>query len=453
MRRSIDGVTKDNKDRQRVEQRMKAMREYERRLRKETKDKLGSIHIGKRRLRLNQELIIKEYRFLEAKKNEQDLEAAIQQLLKKSGNNSAMLLEARALEAEIKNNRDMFFRLVNRIYELEAASKAPLRVSIEARARKPESPASSNIKKLLLVCVAISFGSIGAFFLVIEYFDNRIRSPKDVIHALGHPPSWPISRAPADVPFSCVLNRARTSPCAKALRSLANNLLREHESHQSQVFLFTSVDNKSGTTGILANTAKALVYYTPRILVMDGILPNFGPQELEPSTQEVEANNINSLDIEEFFKRWIKHDAKTGVDVMSSFFPKKPESYNSRLFREILKNARRDYDFICVDSAPVLKTDFTEHLVASSDVAVLIAQGDSTLYRDLRQTAEILIRMEIAAIAPVLNWGGVKNMPWFEKYLDLIPARLRLFGYRPPPPLKKKGNNSADKKGIEEQDD
>lgn len=445
MRGTIDGVTVDNLDRKRVEQRMKAMRDYEKRLRKETRDTLSDIHYGKRKLRLNQELIIKEYRFNQAKRNEEELEKEINQLIEMSGKNSAMLLQARSLELDIKHDRDKLFRIDNRIYELETESKAPLRVTIETRARTPESPAGSNIKKLLTACVALAFGSIGGLFLVIEFFDNRIRGPKNIIHALGHPPSWPISRAPDGVDFGCVLNRAPTSACSKAIRSLANKLLREHEDHGSQVFLFTGVDQGNGTTSILVNTSKALAYYTPKILVIDGHLPTSYSPENGQDFNHSEVNDINTLDIERFFMDAVKHDAKTGIDLLTSFFPNRPDSYNSRLFREILSIAKKEYDFICVDSGPVLLDDFTEHIAVNADVAVLIILGDSTLYRDLRRTAEVLIRLEIPAMAPVLNWGGIKKKPWFEKYLDNAPAILKGLRYRPPGLKKKKEKNRKDK--------
>ena len=72
----------------------------------------------------------------------------------------------------------------------------------------------------------------------------------------------------------------------------------------------------------------------------------------------------------------------------------------------------------------------TEYLAARSDAALLIIQGDSTTYKDLRRAAEILVGLEIPALAPVLNWGAPKIDRWYEKYLDAVPEKIRNFKFR-----------------------
>jgi Mrp family chromosome partitioning ATPase len=416
MRKSIDGVTTENEDRKRVESRMKAMRNYEKKLRIETRANIDSIVYGKRELELSQAIISKENIYLESLKNEADVQSALSKALETSGQNSAALLHGKSLDTELEHDRELLFRLDTRIHELEAESRAPLRVTIESRAREPQSPVGSNIKKLLLLCVAFSFGSVGFIFLIIEFFDNRIQSPKNIIHALGHPPTWPISKAPEGIPFSSVLTDAAESVTAKALRSLATRLYREHEERQAKTFLFSAIDHSSGTSEITHNTAQALAYQSAKVLVIDTNLQEAGGQSSN-SLQTGLIPDGNPLEL-------IRHDTGRGYDILASFMPESADQHASRMLNTLLTQAREQYEFICIDAGPILQCDLTEYLAINSDVAVLITQGDSTLYRDLRRAAEILLRLEIPALAPVLNWGGIKNKPWFEKYLDAIPEQF-----------------------------
>lgn len=417
MRSSIDGVTEENYDRKLVEQRMTAMREYEDKLRRETRDNISNVIHGKRDLELKQSLIKKENKLLEAQASEQDFREALAEAKEMSGRNSSALLKGTSLETELEHARDLLFRIDTRIHELEAESRAPLRVTIESAAKEPLQPAGSNIKKLLMFCVAASFGSVGGAFLLLEFFDNRIRSPKHIADALGHPPTWPISRSPAGVLFENVLSDGSQSAAAKSIRSLATRLYREHEENGARIFLFTAVDPRSGTTGIVFNCAQALAYQSAKVLVIDTNLQDW-EMSAEQAAEWGEEHDIDPLEA-------IQHDSKRGIDYLVSFMPRKSTRHTSRLLNRFLEEVRSEYDFICIDSSPVLQCDMTEYLAIHSDAAVLIVQGDSAIYRDVRHSAEILVRLDIPALAPVLNWGGVRTRPLYEKCIDAIPGMLR----------------------------
>jgi succinoglycan biosynthesis transport protein ExoP len=422
LRGSIDGVTQDNFDRQLVEQRMEAMRDYEKTLREETRNTIDSIVYGKRDIELQQSLIKKHNRYQEALASEQQIMEALSEAEDASGSNSSALLHGASLKTDLDHARDLLFRIDTRIHELEAEARAPLRVTIESLAKEPKNPAGSNIKKLLMACVALSFGSVGGAFLLIEFFDNRIRSSKAIIQALGHPPTWPISAAPSGVAFNSVLSTAPTSATSKALRSLATRIYREHEERQAQIFLFTAVDSCSGTTEITHNTAQALAYKSSQVLVVDATVQQWDTAEGEIGQEDCE-DPCDPL-------KAIQHDHERGVDYLVSFMPLKPDRFTARTLNRLLKEARKHYNFICIDSAPVLQSDLTEHLAANSDVGILIIQGDSSEFRAVKQSAEILVRLDIPALAPVLNWGGKKIQPWFEKYLDAIPEKLRNYRHK-----------------------
>ena len=92
--------------------------------------------------------------------------------------------------------------------------------------------------------------------------------------------------------------------------------------------------------------------------------------------------------------------------------------------RELLVEAKKEYDFVCIDALPILQSSLTEHFAISSDIITLICLGDSSRFNDLRLAAELLIRLEVPAIAPVLNFGGNKKTQSLDELFDNPPAFL-----------------------------
>lgn len=415
MRGSIDGITAKNDDRKKIEQRMVAMREYESKLRSETRDTVKTIVYGKRDLDIKKTLILKENNYKEALANEKRLVIELTNAQKMSGHNSTLLLKGKGLETELTHDRNLLFRIDTRIHELEAESRAPLRVNIESFAKDPENPAGSNVKKLLMVCVAISFGSVGGFFLLLELTDDRVRSPKNIIHALGHPPTWPISRTPPGVSFDSVLRNGSSSVTAKAIRSLATRLYREYENSDARIFLFSGVEKENGTSSIVKNIAEAFAFQSDKVLILDINMKK--PEDSDTTLGD-------NLSDDPLYS--LQHDEKRGVDYLVLLNNGLSTRQISKGYNTVLEKAREKYDFICIDAAPILQSDLTEHLATKSDVATLIIQGDSTTYSRLRHSAEIFVRLDVPAIAPVLNWGGPKDKAWFEKYIESLSRMLGL---------------------------
>ncbi|NTV93220.1 MAG: hypothetical protein HGA72_08165 [Chlorobiaceae bacterium] len=73
----------------------------------------------------------------------------------------------------------------------------------------------------------------------------------------------------------------------------------------------------------------------------------------------------------------------------------------------------------------MLESDMTEFMALFVDIVALISLGESTRYRDLRRAAEQLVRLDIPAIAPVLNWGGNKRIVTIDKLLANPPGLLK----------------------------
>jgi succinoglycan biosynthesis transport protein ExoP len=422
MRASLDGITKNNPDRVYVEQRMGAMRSYENQLRHEVHDKAKTIINGKRTYDLESELLSTQKKVETAKAAEQEVLTALATNQEQAAAISKGMLDGAALKQELDHNRDLKFRIDTRIHELIAEGKAPLRVSIESRARMPLAPTNSNTKKLLFLCFFAAFGLVGGGLLIYDFFDNRIRSSLSVEKALGHPPTWPISATPAEVPFYRLLTLSPNLQAAKAIRSLAVRLIREKTENGAKVFLFTGVERGAGCTGIILNCAQALTGLAPKVLVMEGNLENPELSRLSHTEghQSSQGNALVGLTPD---GQAVVHDPERGIDLLPAAKGTLDQPARRRLL-EFIQQARTHYDAICIDSDAILKCDLTEYFAVQADVVVLISQGDSTNYRDLRRAAEILVRLEVPAIAPVLNWGGQKRDMWIDNKLAKLPITL-----------------------------
>lgn len=433
MRTKLDGLSADNFDRIYIEKRMSAMREYEKKMTDEVRTLAEQTVYGKREYELNLRMIEEQSRYDTLKAAAKKLSSSLATAKQEAALNSARMITGEQLHAELTHMRDLLFKYESRINELVVQSNAPSRISIATSAYPPSSPAGNNAKKLLMVCIVLPYGMMFTFFFLLEFLDNRITSPKNIIHALGSPPSWPISKVELkeDTPFHELTLMDSESVSAKALRSLAIRIFKDHRANGSRIFLFSGINEGNGTTDILLNVAQLLGTLLPRVLIIEGITQKQSPlkyrlyapedhptiasarQLIENSPKSNDTMPNHQAKLLTQLDEIIFHDGLRGIHALFASETSNIHD-NPQTFGKILEIVNNSYDLILVDSSPVMQNDFTEYLSIFADVLVLVIQGNRSLYKDLRRVAELFIRQEIPAVIPVLNWGGTESLGMFE---------------------------------------
>jgi len=416
MRSSLDGLTEANLERKYTEERMKSMRQYELDMTEEVRKLARKVMYGKREYELEKKLIEAKSKYDSIKTSMEDISSKLAAAKTEAGDNSERLIVGEQIQAELWHMRQLLFGYEKRINELVVQANVASRVSISAKARKPTSQSGSNAKKLIMVCLVLPFGLITFVLLVFEFLDNRITSPKNIVSALGYPSTWPISRAPEGIAFSRVTLDAHESVTSKALRSLALRLHRDAARNDTKLFLFNGVDSQSGTTEIILNTAHHLGQMLPSVLVIEATSSHPTLRKLldvppdQPGFSEVLTGKVN-------LEEAIYTDFERNVNFIFSSEPAYALEA-SLVFQSVLKEVRNNFDMILIDSTQIMKSDFTEYLGMHSDVVIMVIQGDRTLYRSVREIAQLFMRLEVPAMASVLNWGGAKYTTRFEKFLE-----------------------------------
>ena len=422
MRSSTDGLTKNNPDRIYIEERMNAMHEYEKKQRNELNKNAHKILYGIRDFGLNKDLITATNDFERTKTVEEKVNAELKNAHDESIKTSVGIHIGESLEAELKHKRELLDHIDTRIQELEVEGKAPLRLSIESAARKPDQAEGSNINKLFMIFFSVSFGSVGGVFFAYDYFDNRIRRAKDIQQALGYPPACIIPKSTDNIPFHQLISLAADNDTSKAIKSFGVKLTLEKAESNAAIILFTGVDGDSGCTSLSLNTAEALSTLAPKVLLIEANIADPALRKITGLSSE--PNGFSDfLNSTEPWKNFIVSSSMYNFKIMHAGNTMIGNISQHRI-KELLELAKTEYDYICIDCAPVLHSDLTEHLALFSDIVVLISVGESTLFNDLRSAAELLVHLKVPAIAPLLNWGGLKRSISIDKLLEKQPEIL-----------------------------
>jgi len=423
MRSTTDGLTPKNPDRIYVEQRMDAMKNYATKLHDEIRSTAKSVLYGKRNLDIQTQLVHAKADFEKTKKAELKIKEELDKNLKESKRVSIGIHKGESLSEFLKHKRGMLDMLDTRITEIEIENKAPLRISIESLARTPKAPLKSNTKNLLMTFFLSAFAIVGGAFFLYEYLDDTIRRPLDIERALGYPPTQTISDIDKERDGEQHLSIAPDDFKAHKIGSLAIKFCSEKEQDNTRIILFTGIEKGVGSSAIAFSCAKALSKIAPKVLMIDG---DIEVQEAE-NDSEFQLNLPGLCDYLYNGGSWKDYIISTpgdNIDMMyAGNITAKP--IPRQLIKNLLYEVKKEYDFICIDSASLLKSHLTEHLAIYSDIVALVCLGDSSKYKNLRHSAELLIRLGVPGIAPILNFGGIKQTLSIEELFDNPPKFIK----------------------------
>ena len=422
MRSTTDGLTEANPDRIYVEKRMNAMQQYEKKQRKELRNTANGITLGKRKLDMQKSLIQAKYDFEKSTKTVEALKTELEKNIKESQRISIGIHKGEYLTASWKHNQDLLDMLERRSAEIEIERKAPLRISIESLAREPKFPVSSNTNKLLMMLLGIAFCVVCGPFVVYEFLDNTIRRPEDIKQALGCLPTQTIVKVKKQKGDAQELNLGTDEFQVQAIGTLCAKLFREKDKDNSRILLFTGLEQGVGSSSIAFSCAKALAKVAPKVLWIDGDIVSADVEQFEDFFPNLPGLR-DFLNSNNHWKEYIISTPGDNIDILYAGNATKTLIPLQRV-RELLQEAKKEYDFVCIDALPVLKSNLTEHFAISSDIIALICLGESSKFNDLRNAAELLVRLDVPAIAPILNFGGNKQTLSLDELFDNPPAIL-----------------------------
>jgi capsular exopolysaccharide synthesis family protein len=326
-------------------------------------------------------------------------------------------IEYSALQREVTSNRQIFEALLDRAKQTEISSELKVtNVQIVDRAEVPITPAAPQKTLVLLLAVFIGLPLGMGAAIVFEYFDDRIKSPDEIRGALGlkflgFAPAMPrkVVRQTAGL-----LTGALTADYAEALRTVRANLLLHAPSQTTaNTVLVTSTRPGEGKTIVAANLAIALAQAGRRVLLFDADMRRCSLHEL--FHQPLEPGLTAVLDGTTRINDAIRASEVPGLFLLTagSAAATPGDLLERPAFGDVMTALRDRFDWILIDSPPVMVASDATLLAQSAAAVVFVVGSHMTRARLARAALDQLDSAQSKIVGAVLSRSRLER---FDAY-------------------------------------
>ena len=332
----------------------------------------------------------------------------------------AMELEEKATQykiydREVETNKSIYNSLLQRSKEIEATVGASVtNIQVVDSARPPLYPFKPRVAlNLALGLVLGLFGGVGLAF-VLEFFDNTIKNPDEMIDRFGIPV---LGLIPYDK--EAVENRKYMalkfftdprSPVAEAFRTTMTSVRLSVADNPPKTILMTSILPKAGKSSLSCNACLSYLSEEERCLLIDVDLR-------KPSLHHVFKEGLRGKGLSSVLSGIAKLSEVImptdypGLDFISSgpLPPNPAELLSSKRMRQLLTIVSRDYDRVILDGPPY--QGFAEILVLSNmvDGVILISVEGSTPREGVKHFRRSVTNVGGRILGTIINKSGRKR--------------------------------------------
>ena len=361
---------------------------------------------AKSRLRAEIRKIVEGIRsgYLAAQEREKELGRQLEQQRQLALAQKDVGAEYNTLARDVESARGLYANLLQRLKDVDVAREVKTsNVSVVDPAATPirKSYPRTMFNLFLASFAGLFFGTAIAF--LVDYFDDTVKSPEDIekrlsLPTLGVVPAFTApalsygekraeragTKAPPSPSTDLVVARAPRSVVAESYRTIRTAILMSSADHTPQAMLFTSGAPAEGKTVTAVNQALTLADSGANVLLVDADIrkPRIHSLLGLNNATGLSTYLAGQVDLDKVIHKvpLVGNALRGTLHAMPSgpFPPNPAELLGSQRMRETLAMLRERYDFIVVDSPPVLPVTDAVVLSGLVDGVVLVARGRET---------------------------------------------------------------------------
>jgi polysaccharide biosynthesis transport protein len=356
-------------------------------------------------------------------------------------------VEYAILQREVDTNRDLYNSVLQRMKDVGLAAEArSSNVVIVDEAEPSTSPSSPKMSQSVLTSAILSLVGAVALAFLLEFLNNRLKTPEEVEQYLRlpnlavvpvfsyvedrgreslkalrlakktaeHQDSLP-ARAPRGHPRELVGASNPYSVHGEAYRTLRTGILLSRAGAPPKLILMTSTTSGEGKTATSTNTAVLFAHTGAKVLLIDADLRRprchrvFG-MDKEPGLTEVLTGGRAVFEM-------IRPTQVDGLSLLTSgsLPPNPTELLGSEKMKKILAELAASFDFIVLDSPPILPVSDSVLLSTIVDGVVVVVNSAKTAKQQIRVACARLKYARSKIFGVVLNKVNLQS-PEYKYY-------------------------------------
>lgn len=296
----------------------------------------------------------------------------------------------------------------------EAQLVSNLRIIEEAD--KPGVPAFPNIPSLMFLGTVAAFLFSTGIVLVIDGMDNKLRDVDDVeglidLPLLGVIPSQLINSLEESPSFDLYSDPT----LFESFRALSKNIQYRNDS-EGKVIIVTSAISGEGKSHVASNLAVLSAIMSKKTLLIDADFRRPSIHSAFKLSREPGLLDVLKDNSEEVYSNSIKKTSIKNLSIMTSgkFSFDYITSFESGAVDTTLVNLAKDYEFIVIDTPPVMACSDVLTLGHDRHQTVMVARLDVTPTDVFKRAVNILESNDINLSGLVVNGCTSKNNNYYQ---------------------------------------
>ena len=293
---------------------------------------------------------------------------------------SSDLVRIEQMTREVETTRTLYETFLTRLKETtvqRGLQQADSRVLSDAIPGEKVAPRTALILALSMV-LGLMAGA--AIVLVRQFLHDTFRAAEDLERATGLPVLGQIPKLPVRERKDLIgyLKDRPTSAPAEAIRNLRTSLLLSDIDHPPQIIMSTSALPGEGKTTQAVALAQNLAGLDKTVLLIEGDIRR---RTFAQYFSDVPAGGVlSALSGEVPLNEVVFHDARVGADILMGEKSRAnaADLFSSDKFRAFLARAREAYDFVIIDTPPVLVVPDARVIGQHADAILFSVAWDKT---------------------------------------------------------------------------
>jgi capsular exopolysaccharide synthesis family protein len=357
--------------------------------------------------------------YLAVARRESSIREALENQKLEATEHNEHAIEYDNLKRDADTNRQLYTDFLLKLKEAELAAGIGLgNIRIETVATVPTKPAKPNVPfNMGMGLLGGSMLGILAAFL-LNTLDSKIRDSEEAEIVSGMPalaviPEYPSSRGrvldgakPAHLSLDGPAGGASLirpeSPMFEPYRALRTVMLLQYA---PRVLLITSPLPGDGKTTTAVNAAAAFLQNGRRVLLIDADMSNPSIHRMCGFPRPARGLSTVLAGKDEIDDVLLRSPIKENLFIMPAgpVTDTHEELLQHEKLAELISTLKEQFDFIIIDSAPVLGVSDTLFLSVWADAVLLVVRESSTPRQALARSTELLSRANAAAVGIVVN--------------------------------------------------